>query len=246
MNQPMIVTLRAIAAAALAFGMLLAVSSTDPGPTVQRNTDVADGGVPRVVVDQFKHVAGRVRHCERIEHRFWMSNRGNADLIITRVETGCECTSVGGEVGFTVRPGDVHEVHAVFDTTRFRAPSLTTLTLWTNDPATPTVNLEMRADVIPIFEYEPVIFIDPEDRAGATHTFRIRATGTSQIQSVRSTSPQVEAVLAASSRPSSREWSMLLKRRPGAIGNLDSATLIINTTSVVVPEIRVPIRPVNR
>jgi len=103
-------------------------------------------------VEPIKDV-GNVSKGEKITHDFMIKNEGDADLQITNVQPACGCTVA--EFDKVIKPGQTGKVHAVVDTTTFSGPIAKGVTVFTNDPATPQIELTLRAKVEPYISIKP-------------------------------------------------------------------------------------------
>jgi hypothetical protein len=103
-------------------------------------------------VEPIKDV-GNVSKGEKITHDFMIKNDGDADLQITNVQPACGCTVA--EFDKVIKPGQTGKVHAVVDTTTFNGPIAKGISVFTNDPATPQIELTLRAKVEPYISVKP-------------------------------------------------------------------------------------------
>ncbi len=96
---------------------------------------------------------GVVPKGEKIVHDFQIRNDGDAPLQITQVQAACGCTVA--DFDKTIAPGQVGKVHAVVDTATFNGPIAKGVTVFTDDPATPQIELTVRAKVEPYLSAKP-------------------------------------------------------------------------------------------
>ena len=115
-------------------------------------TVLAAGKAKAVAVEPIKDV-GTTTKGEKIVHDFVIRNDGDAVLEITNVHPACGCTVA--EFDKTIAPGQTGKVHAVIDTTNFNGPISKGVTVFTNDPATPQMELTIRAKVEPYISVKP-------------------------------------------------------------------------------------------
>ena len=113
---------------------------------------LAAGAPKAVAVDPIKDV-GTTAKGEKIVHDFVIRNEGDAVLEITNVQPACGCTVA--EFDKTIAPGQTGKVHTVVDTTDFNGPIAKGVTVYTNDPATPQIELTVRAKVEPHIAVKP-------------------------------------------------------------------------------------------
>jgi hypothetical protein len=113
----------------------------------------ADAKAPKVVVDEPIVDAGKVDSGARLALDFAIRNEGDAPLEITDVKPACGCTVA--EYDRVIAPGATGAVHAVVDTTNFAGAFSKSITVFTNDPETPKLQLAVRAEI------EPYLFVQP-------------------------------------------------------------------------------------
>ncbi len=112
----------------------------------------AQGKPKAVAVEAIKDV-GTVPKGEKIIHDFQIRNDGDAPLEITNVRPACGCTVA--EYDKVIAPGKVGKVHAEMDTVTFNGAIAKGVSVFTNDPATPELELTIRAKVEPYIAVKP-------------------------------------------------------------------------------------------
>lgn len=110
-------------------------------------------GTPKAVAVEPIKDAGTVPKGEKIIHDFAIRNDGDAPLEITNVRPACGCTVA--EYDKVIAPGKVGKVHAEVDTSTFNGPIAKGVSVFTNDPATPELELTVRAKVEPYIAVKP-------------------------------------------------------------------------------------------
>lgn len=102
---------------------------------------------PHLAVDEAIHDFGRIRVGEKAAHRFRITNDGGAELKILRLVSSCGCTStVAGKD--TLAPGESTDLETAFNAEGFRGPVAKTVEVVTNDPASPSLTLTLKAEVL--------------------------------------------------------------------------------------------------
>ena len=96
---------------------------------------------------------GTVPKGEKIKAIFEVRNTGKAPLEISQVRPTCGCTVANFD--HTVAPGGTGKITAEVDTTGFTGPISKAVLVFSNDPATPQVNLVIKADVRAFVEVLP-------------------------------------------------------------------------------------------
>jgi hypothetical protein len=112
----------------------------------------AAGKPKAVAVEPVKDV-GSVSKGDKIVHDFAIKNEGDADLTITNVQPACGCTVA--EFDKVVKPGQTGKVHAVVDTSTFSGAIAKGISVFTNDPAAPQIELTLRAKIEPYISVKP-------------------------------------------------------------------------------------------
>lgn len=107
---------------------------------------------------------GSVMEGDKELHSFKCRNVGNADLVISKVDTSCGDCLVPKNRPQTIRPGGEGEITAVLDTAHERWGLAKTLYVRSNDPISPVVQIAVTGYVRPaelIFSPKTVSFGHP-------------------------------------------------------------------------------------
>jgi len=115
-------------------------------------TLLAAGKPKAVAVEPIKDL-GTVPKGEKIVNDFVIRNEGDAVLEITNVQPACGCTVA--EFDKTIAPGQTGKVHAVVDSSTFSGPISKGVSVFTNDPDNPQIELTIRAKVEPYIAVKP-------------------------------------------------------------------------------------------
>ncbi|HEX4959900.1 MAG TPA: DUF1573 domain-containing protein, partial [Thermoanaerobaculia bacterium] len=133
----------AILALCTAFLVAAALFAADAKPDAKPKATVAE---------PIKDV-GSIAKGEKATADFVIKNEGDAVLQITNVQPACGCTVA--EYDKSIAPGQTGKVHAVVDTSTFNGPIAKGVTVFTNDPAAPQIELTLRAKVDPYINVKP-------------------------------------------------------------------------------------------
>lgn len=114
---------------------------------------VLAAGKPKIVAAEPIKDVGTVAKGEKIVNDFVIRNEGDAVLEITNVQPACGCTVA--EFDKTIAPGQTGKIHAVVDTTTFNGPIAKGVSVFSNDPDTPQLELTIRAKVEPYVSVKP-------------------------------------------------------------------------------------------
>src|SRR5512139_151327 len=128
----------ATAVLATALGMLLHACAQ---PKISPPTAPA-----KIVLDHTEYDFGAVEQGTSVHHAYALKNAGGLDLTIDNVRTACGCTATAGGA-HTLAPGASGSIEVTCDTADAFGPQNRTLTVYSNDPATPAVTLKLTGSV---------------------------------------------------------------------------------------------------
>ncbi len=101
---------------------------------------------PVVVFDQKVYDFGTLNQGETTSNRFSFRNEGKTDLIIRKVKTSCGCTAVAPDDKI-IKPGQESKIDVTFRSAGKKGKQNQTVTIITNDPKTPQINLKVTGTV---------------------------------------------------------------------------------------------------
>jgi hypothetical protein len=131
--------------------MVVAAAAQQPAPAAAQKAPEAPQPVINIV-EKIKDF-GTVAKGEKVHATFEVRNVGKAPLEITQVRPTCGCTVANFDR--TILPGGTGKIAADVDTTGFSGPISKAVLVFSNDPATPQVNLVIKADVRAFIEVLP-------------------------------------------------------------------------------------------
>lgn len=157
-------------------------------------------GTPRAEVAAPVYDFGKAPSGPPIKHVFMVRNSGNGPLEIKNVTSSCGCTAAKPSKSI-LAPGEVSTVVASVDTKFERGHSLSVVTLITNDPAHPSLQLRIEGVIQPQVVAQPidVQFGRIRKGIGATRDVVISDTtgrGGFAITSVKNDSPYIKVTQA--------------------------------------------------
>ncbi|GMW00743.1 MAG: hypothetical protein AMXMBFR84_18800 [Candidatus Hydrogenedentota bacterium] len=179
---------------------------------------------PRIEVPTNEFDVGVISHKEATVKELLVKNSGGRPLIISDIRTTCGCTTghfasakkgEGGKPVTTILPG--HEETLLITIDPFRIPSFTsskTLTLQTNDPARPAMDIIVKATVDPEFVVpeDELRFGEVEQGKPAEKTMVMKQTG-EDFYEITSIEPGARvtgtATISAAVKPMSDEGGQL-------------------------------------
>ncbi len=207
-------------------------------------TSLAMAAQPRIELDQADFDFGRIFQGEKVARTFRFQNAGDAPLSIDRVRSSCGCTvpRLSAEL---VAPGDVAEVEAVFDSSRFKGRVVKTIYLYTNDPQQEVVQLTLRGVVEEVIAAEPprVDFgvIKPGEQKKVSVGLSNRSKIPVTLGAITVTNPAVQVSLSGEALAAGGEVSLAVTAVPEQDRGRLSGYVIIPTDHPNVPEVRLPI-----
>jgi len=157
----------------------------------------ADDTAPRAVVDAAVHDFGSVEQGTVVDHAFRVRNTGTAAMRVDHVKGTCACT-VGVATGEAIPPGEDAWVTVSLDTGRLAGRTTKTVTVYTNDPAAPTVPVTLTGEVLTDLIVRPVPLYLGHVRRGDVVRREIivsagRPGGTASVVAVEAASPRLRA-----------------------------------------------------
>lgn len=102
--------------------------------------------VPKAALRESVHNFGVVKQGSKVSHTFLVANQGSSPLSIEKIIAGCGCTAVRATAD-SVAPGTTTQIMVTFDTAGFVGPKSKTVRVFTNDPETPSLVLELKGEV---------------------------------------------------------------------------------------------------
>jgi len=120
--------------------------SNEPGGLSGLTGPVAASGKPSVEVAAPAFDFGSAINGVPVKHVFRLKNVGTGSLVIGAVQTSCGCTAARPSKS-TVAPGEESDIAVTFDTRADKGPATRTITVFTNDPKHPQLNLTLKGDI---------------------------------------------------------------------------------------------------
>lgn len=185
---------------------------------------------------------------------FIVRNAGGAPLEIREVRPTCGCTVA--DFDRAVAPGEAGRIHTVLDTTGYRGPVSWALMVFTNDPATPQVNLTVRANVVSFVEVLPRPLVRVNVLQGDTVQEKVvLASGTGapfRVVGVSGAGEHVQTAvreLLGDDRVANQkgsQWELSITITPGAPEGVLHRDLVVKTDLPKAPEVNVSLSGVIR
>jgi uncharacterized protein DUF1573 len=167
------------------------VRAAEPGAAAPAPAKAA-GAV--IEVRQTTQDAGTVEQGTLLKYRFRVANRGQANLELTQVKPSCGCTVPKWDR--VIAPGKKGVIEAEVNTTHFSGPIMKRLTVISNDPAHPQLDLTLTARITPLVEVKPgLLALLSMDDQPVTQEFTLERPGgrPMQIRQVVTDAPYLRA-----------------------------------------------------
>lgn len=147
------ITLSAVLLAVFAAPATLLAQAPPAATPATPATPAKPAAAPRLAAVEAVKDVGKVAKSEKVDVVFEIRNNGDAELVLSDVRPTCGCTVAKYDA--RIAPGATGKVHAAVDTSDFSGPIAKTITVLSNDPATPRLTLTIKADVQPQVELYP-------------------------------------------------------------------------------------------
>lgn len=169
------------------------------GGRVLADTSLVSTGLPRIELETQAFEMGVIANDKMAHAEMKIYNRGTAPLRITGVKTSCGCTT-GNMRNNVIPPGETGILEIQVDPAKIPGYFTTkTLTLSTNDPANPTLRIQVATHVEPEAVFTPKEFLlgdlaQGEGAEGVIHARQLQEeTMEFQRITVRNNSPYITA-----------------------------------------------------
>ena len=112
-------------------------------------------GKPVILFKTTEVGAGQVYYGDKASFEFEFTNAGDAPLVVERVRTSCGCTKAESDPK-SVSPGGKGRIQVTYDSHgQPRGAHDKGITVYSNDPAKPKVDLKFKVDVVRELEVQP-------------------------------------------------------------------------------------------
>jgi hypothetical protein len=150
----------------LAATLILSLPAYAQGPASPTATT---GPQPHIQAVAPTYDFGTVLEGTPVKHEFMVKNVGQADLVIGQVQTSCGCTVAQSEKK-RLAPGEETQLPVTFDTRHERGHANRRIDVYTNDPQTPDLALEIQGVVRRESEATPDEVLFDSVRKGSEQT----------------------------------------------------------------------------
>jgi len=196
----------------------------------------ASEGIPRIQFEEMTYDFGQVREGTEVIHVYKFNNVGTDTLVIGKIRTSCGCTAALASER-EIPPGEEGEIKVTFDSSsrHGRGKIHRTITVPSNDPEQPKVELSLTGEVLVEIEITPRYLNfgtiqKGEERSGSVKV-RFPCDPTRQVTQVESLTKGISAeqVSSKSAEPGETEIQIRLSKDV-PVGRL-SGRVQISTTN---------------
>lgn len=114
------------------------------------------GDQPQLVFEKVVHEFGKIPDDKNAIATFKFTNNGKADLEIKSTQASCGCT-VPALAKRIYKPGEAGEISVEYHPQGKRGAQHTRVSVVSNDPGKPTIELEVKSEVNPLVMVEPML-----------------------------------------------------------------------------------------
>lgn len=187
---------------------------------------------------------GQVSQGEKVTYTFRFRNSGDELLEISSVSSSCGCTAALLS-SKRIAPGDMGEVKAIFDSSRFHGRVTKTITLKTNAPAQRTVLFHLSGEVKELLAISTSRIVwNWKTHGDVTHARVVISNLSDQtilLQPPRSTSPAITSALEKSEIAPGEKVTLSLSGSLPAGQQRLSGYILVNTNFKPMPQLRIAI-----
>jgi hypothetical protein len=129
-------------------------AKTNVAPAATTTNQVAAGPAPKIQFDKTVYDFGSTSMVQQLAGKFIISNTGSGTLEIKKPQPSCGCT-VPALTKDKLAPGEKTELSFTLNVGTPRGHLEKHITVPSNDPTQPSVNLTLKADIVPTFDVTP-------------------------------------------------------------------------------------------
>ena len=171
-------------------------------------------GTPKIQFDKTVYDFGKTGEVHQVGGTFVFHNVGDGVLTLEKPATSCGCT-VANLKSNTLKPGEVGELSFTLNVGPGRATLQKHITVTSNDPKNPKVDLTVQAEYIPIYEVTPLNFYVDNLRVDSTTNVVVTVARTDNkklvLTGAEGSKPWIQAKLAPGITNDSARVSIELK-----------------------------------
>ena len=200
--------------------------------------------VPSIVFDNPSQDMGKITEGETLKHVFKFTNKGLGTLEVQKVEPSCGCTAAVLSAK-RIAPGQSGQIEVSIKTENMTALNKS-VTVTTNDPKHPQVELTVTAVVEPEFQLSERSIYFGNNPPGKEITKELTVTippdKTGRITSVESTDKAVEVKIEFVTGSNGKKIRVIATQKADAKEGYHFGSVDIKTSSALTPVLKVPVR----
>lgn len=204
----------------------------------------AAAAAPRLGVDKEVFDFGTILQGEKVETIFRLRNDGDAPLLVDRVKTSCGCTAALLSAS-VLAPGESGEVSTTFDSARFSGSVQKTISVYSNDPERPVLQLTVKGSIRQELLLSPTFVELGNLKPGVEKIMQvvIRNQGTRPInlREVKVLASDLTGELSAPLIEAGASATLTLHALPAEGRSMLNGYVIVYTDSKRSPELRIPV-----
>ena len=200
--------------------------------------------VPRISFDGRVYDFGVVSREDLPHHRFTFTNIGQADLVISEVDSPCGCTAalLSAE---TIPPGGRGEIDVNFNPQGRRGKQKQTVSVYSNAENEPIAQLTVKGTVMAAVDVSPdrVLFGSVNNQQATTKRIRVldSGEGTLKIIHIETSSPFLTTEVGPVHLGKAINYDVKVTLQPGVRMGKFQETLTIHTNNELQPRLSVSI-----
>jgi hypothetical protein len=197
---------------------------------------------PRVEVPTSMIDVGVVRQGVAVRHLFVIANVGAGDLLLNRIDSTCGCTVAVKDTDILVHPGQTTSIPVSVDTSSFREVLDAGLRMRTNDSQSPEITLRITGRVEALFRHPLLVQLE-RNGEGSEARIVVETQSGETITAWRPTGSALTVELVERISGLVDRWTFRASHIGESVTDMPLGSLAIETTSIVVPSIMIPILP---
>lgn len=202
------------------------------------------GGAPRIQISTRVWDFGQMWFGEACESDIEIKNVGGAVLQFMDVKSTCGCT-VARPQKQALAPGESDRLHLSYNTRKGAKSVRQSVTIMTNDPAEPSVTIEVKGEVRNVFECEPgerVSFGQLTPNARVSQSVSLRNNLEQPLTPrLRPLEPQQPFEVTLQEISAGRDYKLTVTTRPPLLAGMNSANIVLETDSERFPTMTIPV-----
>jgi hypothetical protein len=206
-------------------GLMMGLCAVLPAPPAVAESA---GSRPVIEVRETRKDGGVVEEGTVVQFQFEVANRGQADLELTQVKPACGCTVTKWDR--LIKPGAHGNINAELKTQHLRGAVAKQLTIFSNDPVRPQVELTIGLRLIPLVNVSPglVVALDVTEKA-ATQEFTLERNGGRPMKIVQVVPNAAYIDAEATLLPGQGRYKLTITAKPDAPLGRSNGSVVVWT-----------------